>query len=284
MAGGRTLAHRHRCYKPAVSSPVPATSPVIALAGVSFGYGSHLVLDDASVAIEPGRLVCVVGANGAGKSTLLKIMAGLLAPRRGTVRCFDRDPRARPRRHLARRLAYVPQSYSLAFPFTVSEVVLMGRYAHRGPGLLGLERDDDIAAAHAAMERCDIVALADRRFDAISGGEQRRALLAQAFCQRAEVILLDEPTASLDPAHAIALFTALARERDERGAAAVVVTHDLNLAARFADRLLLLDGARLVTDGAPVEVLRSEAAARAFSVKLHVDRLPGTDTPFVVPT
>jgi iron complex transport system ATP-binding protein len=210
-------------------------------------------------------------------------MAGLLAPGRGDVRCFGRDPRTTARRALARRLAYVPQSYSLAFPFTVSEVVLMGRYAHRGPGLLGLERDDDVAAAHAAMQRCDILGLADRRFDAISGGEQRRALLAQAFCQRAEVILLDEPTASLDPAHAIALFTALARERDQRGAAAVVVTHDLNLAARFGDRLLLLDGAHLIADGPPAEILASDEAARAFAVALHVGRLPGTDTPFVVP-
>jgi iron complex transport system ATP-binding protein len=260
---------------------------VIALSGVTFGYGSVPVLDDVTLAIEPGRIACVVGANGAGKTTLLKLMAGLLAPGRGRgrgdVRCFGRDPRATPRRALATRLAYVPQSYSLAFPFTVSEVVLMGRYAHRGPGLLGLERDDDVAAAQAAMQRCDILGLADRRFDAISGGEQRRALLAQAFCQRVEVILLDEPTASLDPAHAIALFAALARERDERGAAAVVVTHDLNLAARFGDRLLLLDGARLVADGPPAEVLASDEAAAAFAVGLHVGRLPGTDTPFVVP-
>jgi iron complex transport system ATP-binding protein len=256
---------------------------VIALSGVTFGYGSVSVLDDVTLSIEPGRIACVVGANGAGKTTLLKLMAGLLAPGRGDVRCFGRDPRATARRALATRLAYVPQSYSLAFPFTVSEVVLMGRYAHRGPGLLGLERDDDVAVAHAAMQRCDILRLADRRFDAISGGEQRRALLAQAFCQRVEVILLDEPTASLDPAHAIALFTALARERDERGAAAVVVTHDLNLAARFGDRLLLLDGASLVADGPPAEILASDAAARAFAVGLHVGRLPGTDTPFVVP-
>ena len=258
-------------------------APEIALSGVTFGYGSVSVLDQVSLTIEPGRIACVVGANGAGKTTLLKLMAGLLAPDRGDVRCFGRDPRVTARRALARRLAYVPQSYSLAFPFTVSEVVLMGRYAHRGPGLLGLERDDDVAAAHAAMERCDILGLADRRFDAISGGEQRRALLAQAFCQRAEVILLDEPTASLDPAHAIALFTALARERDQRGAAAVVVTHDLNLAARFGDRLLLLDGAHLIADGPPAEILASDEAARAFAVALHVGRLPGTDTPFVVP-
>jgi iron complex transport system ATP-binding protein len=269
-----------------VSHPRSAPAePVITLSGVTFGYGRAPILDDLSLTIAPGRVTCVVGANGAGKTTLLKLMAGLLAPARGQVRCFGRDPRATPRRHLARRLAYVPQSYSLAFPFTASEVVLMGRYAHRGPGLLGLERDDDIAEARAAMERCDVLGLADRRFDAISGGEQRRVLLAQAFCQRAEVILLDEPTASLDPAHAIALFTALARERDARGAAAVVVTHDLNLAARFADRLLLLDDrARLAADGPPAEVLASDAAAAAFAVGLHVGRLPGTDTPFVVPT
>lgn len=250
---------------------------------VAFGYGPENTLTALSVAIEPAALTCVVGANGAGKSTLLKLMAGLLAPRQGTVRCFGRDPRRGKRRQLARRLSYLPQQYVLAFPFTVAEVVLMGRYALRGPGLLGLERGDDLDAATAAMERCQVAHLADRRFDTVSGGEQRRALLAQAFCQRAEVILLDEPTAALDPAHAIAVFEALVSERDRRGACAIAVTHDLNLAARFADRVLLLDGARLSADGPPAEVLASPAAAEAFSVAMHVGTLPGSQTRFVVP-
>jgi len=157
--------------------------------------------------------------------------------------------------------------------------VLMGRYPH---ARFGLERDEDVAAADAAMRRCDVQALADRRFDELSGGEQRRVLLAQAFCQGAELILLDEPTASLDPAHALALFGALAAERDRRGATALVVTHDLNLAARAADRLVLLHRGQVLADGKPVEVLSSRAATEAFAVPMHVGALPG-GAPFAVP-
>ncbi len=256
---------------------------MIRLDGVGFSYGAHCVLDGVSATIERGELVCLVGVNGAGKSTLLQLIAGLLRPGAGRVRCAGLDPAAAPRRQVARHIALVPQSYQLAFPFTVGEVVLMGRYAHAPRGLLGLERPADVNAADRAMRRCDVRELADRRFDAISGGERRRALLAQAFCQETELILLDEPTSSLDPAHAITFFEALRAQTHQQGATALVVTHDLNLAARFADRVLVLDGERLAADGTPAEVLASPAAAAAFGVTLHVGTLPGSGARFVVP-
>jgi iron complex transport system ATP-binding protein len=256
---------------------------VIALDQVGFAYGPGApVLDGIDLAIGGGELVCLVGPNGAGKTTLLRLCGGLVAPSRGQLRVLGCDPAREPRRRLARRLSYTPQNYRLAFPYRVSEVVLMGRYAHRGSPF-GLERKADLTAAEDAMERCDVRGLAGRRFDELSGGEQRRVLLAQAFCQGAELLLLDEPTASLDPAHALALFAALAGERDRRGATALVVTHDLNLAARTADRLVLLDGGRVAADGPPVEVLRSPATAEAFAVAMHVGTLPGSGAPFAVP-
>jgi iron complex transport system ATP-binding protein len=132
------------------------------------------------------------------------------------------------------------------------------------------------------MRRCDVEGLAGRRFDALSGGERRRALLAQAFCQAADLILLDEPTAALDPAHALAVFRILEEEKAARGAAALIVTHDLNLAGRFADRLVLLDGGRVAAEGPPAAVLAAEATARAFAVTLHVGAL-ADGTPYVVP-
>jgi len=211
---------------------------------------------------------------------MLRAIAGLLAPSAGRVRVFELDPAKTPRRALARRLAYLPQKYELAFPFTVGEIVLMGRYARRRG--IGLERPEDLAAARAAMDRCDVTALEERRFDQISGGEQRRALLAQALCQAAELLLLDEPTAALDPAHARTLFTTLAAER-ERGAAAVVVTHDLNAAVRWADRVIVLADGRVAASGPPAEVLASEAASRAFALDIHVGALP-SGTRFAVPT
>ncbi|HTM21386.1 MAG TPA: ABC transporter ATP-binding protein, partial [Kofleriaceae bacterium] len=240
------------------------------------------VVDAVDLTVGAGELCAVVGPNGAGKTTLLRLAAGLLAPAAGRVRIGGDDPALAPRRALARRLAFLPQSYRLAFPFTVTEVVLMGRYAHRGPGLLGLERADDVAAAAAALERCQVRDLADRRFDQLSGGEQRRVLLAQAFCQAVEVLLLDEPTASLDPAHAIAVLEAV-RGETARGAAALLVTHDLVLAARTASRVIVLEAGRVRADGPPAQVLASPEAARAFGVPLHVGTLPDGTTPFVVP-
>lgn len=252
---------------------------MIQLADVAFAFTGQPVLDGIDLSIAAGRITCLVGPNGAGKTTLLRLIAGLLAPSRGQLRVFGVDPAREPRRRLARRLSYLPQTYRLVFPYRVGEVVLMGRYPHSP---FGLERDEDVAAARAAMSRCDVLALADRRFDELSGGEQRRVLLAQAFCQESELILLDEPTASLDPAHALALFAALAAERDRRAATSLVVTHDLNLAARAADRLVLLHRGRVVADGPPVEVLASPAATEAFAVPLHVGTLPG-GAPFAVP-
>jgi len=250
---------------------------------VDFGYGGPPVLRAVSLEVDPREVVCIVGPNGVGKTTLLRLIAGLLAPQGGSVRCFGNDPLLQRRADLARRLSYLPQDYRLTFPFTVAEVVLMGRYPHRAPGLLALETQDDLDRADAAMRRCDVLELANRRFDEISGGERRRALLAQAFCQETDLVLLDEPTSSLDPAHAITVFEALCAETRDRDASALVVTHDLNLAARFSDRLVVLHGAEVVIAGPPTDVLRAPETAAAFSCDLHVGTLPGTDTPFVVP-
>lgn len=245
---------------------------MITLGDATCGYGATPVVRGASLAVARGELVALIGPNGAGKTTVARLAAGLLRPSSGTVRVDGRDPATAPRRALARTLAYLPQRYELAFPFTALEVVLMGRYARqRGPGL---DSAEDEAAARAALGRCDVADLADRRFDALSGGERRRVVLAQALCQGADAIVLDEPTAALDPAHALAVARALAEERD-RGAAVLIVTHDLDLAARFADRIVALAAGRVIADGPPADVLGDAAVAAAFGVTLHVGALPG---------
>ena len=196
------------------------------------------------------------------------------------MRCFGVDPAAADRRAVAANLAYLPQQYSLAFPFRVEDVVLLGRYAQqRG---LGLASAEDLAAAHAAMTTCDVAELADRRFDELSGGEARRVLIAQAMCQGARCLLLDEPTSGLDPAHARNVFKRL-RERCETGSAAVVVTHDLDLALRYGDAMWLVSGGVLAAKGAPAAVLASAATREAFQLEIHVGALP-SGQPFAVPT
>jgi len=251
----------------------------IALQDVTIALGERDIVRDVSVEVGPGELVVIIGPNGAGKTTLLRAIAGLVTPRAGALRVLDHAPAQVGRRVLARDLAYLPQQYELAFPFAVEEVVLLGRFARqRG---LGLASDEDLAAARAAMEASDVAHLAERRFDELSGGEARRVIIAQALCQGARCLLLDEPTAGLDPAHARSVFEVL-RAHCERGRTAVVVTHDLDLALRYGDAMWLVAGGGIAARGTPAEVLAADATREAFGVGIHVGTLP-SGAPFAVP-
>ncbi|HTR53476.1 MAG TPA: ABC transporter ATP-binding protein [Kofleriaceae bacterium] len=249
------------------------------LAEVDVELGGRAVVRGASAQVAAGELVVIVGPNGAGKTTLLRALAGLVAPAAGTVRAFGNDPARAPRRVVAKDLAYLPQHVELAFPFAVEEVVLLGRYAHqRG---LGLASAADLEAARTAMRACDVEHVASRPFDELSGGEARRALLAQAMCQGARSLLLDEPTAGLDPAHARAVFE-MVRARCDAGNAAVIVTHDLDLALRHGGAMWLVAGGRIAARGAPADVLGSAATRAAFDLEIHVGALP-SGARFAVP-
>jgi len=253
--------------------------PHLELHGVSIALGRRDVVREVTAQVVPGELVVVVGPNGAGKTTLLRAVGGLVAPRAGTIRVLGRDPLRAPRREIARELAYLPQHYELAFPFAVEEVVLLGRHA-RQKGL-GLADADDLAAARQAMAACGVAQLASRRFDELSGGEARRVIVAQALCQGARCLLLDEPTAGLDPAHARAIFE-LIRAQCAAGAAAIAVTHDLDLALRHGGTMWLVDGGRIAARGAPAEVLAEAATEAAFGLPIHVGTLP-SGARFAVP-
>nr|HEX4315537.1 ABC transporter ATP-binding protein [Kofleriaceae bacterium] len=250
------------------------------LAAVDVVLGKRAVLRGVTAAVAAGELVAVVGPNGAGKTTLARASAGLIGVAAGAVACFGVDPAKGVRRQIARDLAYLPQHYELAFPFSVLDVVLLGRFAQqRG---LAIASDADLAAATAAMAACDVADLGARPFDELSGGEARRVLLAQALCQGARLLVLDEPTAGLDPAHARSVMAAV-RARCAGGAvAAVVVTHDLDLALRHATRMWLVADGRLAADGPPREVLAADATRAAFGLAIHVGELPGGE-PFAVP-
>jgi iron complex transport system ATP-binding protein len=249
------------------------------LEGVAVALGGRDVVRDVTAEVAPGELVVIVGPNGAGKTTLLRAIAGLLEPRAGTIRVRGHDPMRAPRRVIARELAYLPQHYELAFPFAVEEVVLLGRYARqRG---IGLPDDDDLAAAREAMAACDVAQLATRRFDELSGGEARRVIVAQALCQGARCLLLDEPTAGLDPAHARAIF-AMLRAQCDAGAAAIAVTHDLDLALRHGGAMWLVAEGRLAARGAPADVLAAADTRAAFGLPIHVGTLP-SGAGFAVP-
>jgi iron complex transport system ATP-binding protein len=228
--------------------------------GLTFAYGAAPVLRDVTLAIEPAQLTAVVGPNGAGKSTLMAVLAGLQSRYTGSCRFDGREIREWNKRELARRAAFVPQSLRLEFPFTAEQVVFMGRtpYCH---GLFESPRDRD--AVRRAMELTDSQAFAERPFRELSGGERQRVALASALAQEPEALLLDEPTTYLDLKHQIHLYRLL-RDLARAGRMVVAITHDLNLAAAYADRIIALTDGQIAADGRPEDVVTEAAVARVF--------------------
>jgi iron complex transport system ATP-binding protein len=243
------------------------TEPVLAFEDVRFGYGRAPILDGFGLAVSRGQMVGVIGPNGAGKSTVVRLALGLLGPLAGRVRVMGRDVRATPRRAFARLVGAVTQEDVFDFPFTALEVVLMGRIARLGP--LGFEQPADVEAARRAMAETGVEALADRPLDELSGGERKRVLLARALAQEPELLILDEPAAALDIHHQIAIFDLL-RERHRRGITVIVVVHDLNLAAAYCDRVVLLRAGQPALDGSVEEILTYRRIKEAFGVEVYV--------------
>ena len=225
-------------------------------------YGTADVLHGVELRLDPPLLTAVVGPNGAGKSTLLGIMAGLREGYAGECLFDGTEVRAWNRREYARRVSFVPQATRIEFPFTAEEVVLMGRAPHAA-GLF--ESEKDRLAARDAMELTGTLPLRGRDFRSLSGGEQQRIILAAALAQAPEALLLDEPTTFLDIHHQVALYRVL-RTLCERGVLVVAVTHDLNLAAAYAQRVIMLSGGEVVADGPPEEAFQSERLRAVFDV------------------
>jgi iron complex transport system ATP-binding protein len=247
---------------------------------VSFGYEGRPVVEHLGFGVRAGELVGVIGPNGAGKSTVVRLALGLVRPSSGRI-FLDGQPIERlGRRAFAKKVAAVMQEEALEFPFTVLEVVLMGRTAHLGP--LGFERAEDLAAAREAMAETGVESLGARPLDALSGGERKRVLLARAFAQRPELIILDEPAAALDIHHQIAIFDLLADKR-HNGVAVMVVVHDLNLAAAYCDRLLLLQSGAPAVLGTVEEILTYRRVREVFGVEVYVGVNELTGARFLLP-
>ena len=242
-------------------------------------YNATEVLKGVSARIAQGEFFVIIGPNGAGKTSLLKVMAGLSPLQAGDVLIHGRSVRSYTSKKLARVMAMVPQHVNVDFPFTVAETVLMGRYPHMG--LLAVEGKQDLEQARLAMEFTEVSHLADRRLGQLSGGELQRVIIARALCQQPEVLLLDEPTAALDPAHQLRIMDLMARFREMQQVTVVMVSHDLNLAATYADRLMLLQDGRVVKVGTPAEVLTREILTQSYGCRLDVDQHPLLGTPRV---
>jgi iron complex transport system ATP-binding protein len=245
----------------------------LALETVSVTLGGARVVDRLSTEVADGEWVALIGPNGAGKTSALRAVAGLV-PYDGSVHVLSDDARSLARKHLARRVALVPQVPLIPGDITVREYVRLGRTPHLG--YLGSERRVDHAAVDRALDQLDLVAFAERRLDTLSGGERQRATLARALAQDAPILLLDEPTAALDMGRQQQVLELVDGLRASRGLTVLSTMHDLTLAGQYADRLLLLDGGRLVASGSADEVLTRALITEHYGAEVEVVDAPGS--------
>lgn len=243
-------------------------------------YGPCPVLSDFSLALERGDLLAVVGPNGSGKSTLVKAISNTLPPAGGRILLGGRDVKGMPARELAREVAVVAQETGIDFDFTVEEVVLMGRLPHlarfRG------ESPADHAAVRRAMEETNTLHLKDRLVTRLSGGERQRVVVARALAQGPGLLILDEPTAHLDIAHQVELLDLTRRLNREQGLTVLAVLHDLNLAAQYASRILMIKEGRRFAEGAPAEVVTEANVAAVYGSRVRVMPHPEEGSPHVI--
>jgi iron complex transport system ATP-binding protein len=245
------------------------------------GYTSVPVLRGVSFEVAPGELLAVVGPNGSGKSTLLRVLGGTMRPWQGSVELHGRPLQELQRRAIAREIATVAQENTVAFRFTVLEIVLMGRAPHLGA--FRFENRHDLEIAKAALERFDLLPLAHRHIEELSGGERKRVFLARALTQQPRVMLLDEPTAFLDLKHVVGIFSRFRELASARGLAVVATLHDLNAAAAYADRVLLLKAGEVVGYGTPSEVLTESNLRSVYETEIYVGKNPVTGQLTILP-
>jgi len=245
---------------------------ILDINNISLIYRNISVIKNISFKVKMGEFFVIIGPNGAGKTSLLKIIAGLVKFDQGQVNINGRNIKSYTRRNLSQILAIVPQQIEIGFPFSVEETVIMGRTPHLG--ILGMEGQNDYDIAREAMEFTETAHLAERKLHQLSGGELQRVIIARAICQQPEIILLDEPTTGLDPAHQLKIMDLMEKFRKERGTTIIMVSHDLNLASMYGDRLLLLKGGRVVKTGESRSVLERELLESSYGCSIQVDESP----------
>jgi iron complex transport system ATP-binding protein len=253
--------------------------PALAVENISYAFGTQSVLKQLSFSVQQSDVFIIIGPNGAGKTTLIKLMVGILKIQTGQIEILQAPLGRYTQKRLAKVSAYVPQGLPVGFPFTVEETVLLGRAPHQK--VLGLASQNDLDIAQHAMAFTEVAHLARRKLDQLSGGEQQRVLIARALCQQPQVILLDEPTASLDLSHQIRIMDLMEKLKTERGVTVIMVSHDVNLAAMYGDQLLLLKAGEIVCMGAPHAVLNFKTLEDTYGCKLLVDISPLGDLPRV---
>jgi iron complex transport system ATP-binding protein len=251
----------------------------IAVSQVSAAYNDNRVVNRLSFEVEPMDFFVIIGPNGSGKTTLLKLMARLQHPVEGRIEVFGKLLSKYSRKSLSKKIAYVPQLSECEFPFTVREVISMGRACRQG--ILGIDNGRDAKVVEEAMVFTGVDRFSDRRVHQLSGGERQRVFISRAIAQEPEIMLLDEPTAALDLAHQIKVMDLMEQLQKEKSMTIVMVSHDLNLASLYGKTLLLVNGGKLVSVGSPDQVLNFETLEEAYGCTLLVDKSALGDFPRV---
>jgi len=253
----------------------------LAVENVSLGYADRLVVDALDLTVPPGQVTAIVGANACGKSTLLRALSRLLAPREGRVVLDGKDLHRLPSKEVARTLGLLPQSPVAPEGIAVADLVARGRHPYFG--FLSRWTAEDDAAVAEALTLTDTLDLADRSVDELSGGQRQRVWIAMALAQQTEILLLDEPTTFLDVSHQVDVLDLLTDLNRERGTTIVMVLHELNLAARYADHLVALDAGRVHAAGRPAEIMTPAMVEQVFGMRSQVVPDPVSGRPMVVP-
>ena len=250
---------------------------------LTISYDHRVAVADLTLSLKAGEITAIIGPNGAGKSTLLRALNGQISKSSGVI-LLDGQPLERlNRRTISRQIAVVAQEAELRFPVTVLEFVLGGRFAWATHSGWGWETEQDLKVADSVLQETELTELSARLMNELSGGERQRALMARALATEAPILLLDEPTANLDLSHQGTLLTLVRRRCDRHNAAALVITHDINLAAQIADNIILMKQGKAVHSGTPEEVLKAEILQEVFEVRVLVDAHPISGGPRVTP-
>ena len=265
------------------SSPPSKQNRMLEATNISINYDSRVAVNGVSLRVEPGQTIAILGPNGAGKSTLLRALNGGVTPVNGEVLLDGRPVRTYARRVLARHIAVVAQEADLRFPVTVFEFVLGGRYAWANTAAWGWEGEHDVAIARRSIDETELAGFESRLMNELSGGERQRAVLARALATEAKILLLDEPTANLDLAHQATMLRLIKARCEKEDTAAVVVTHEVNLAAEFSNQVVLMKAGRLVATGVPRDVLTEELLHEVFGLQVIVDAHPVSSAPRITP-
>ncbi len=253
----------------------------VELENIIFGYDKERILNDISIDIQSQKFTTIIGPNGSGKSTLLKVISSLISPDNGIVRLDGIDIKNMSQLDIARKVAVVPQENNIEYRFTVQDIVMMGRYPHLGR--FQTESIRDYKLVGNALEMTNTIHLKDRYINELSGGEKQRVIIARALAQQPKIILLDEPTSYLDIQHQVEILELLENLNKEEGLTVIAILHDINLAARFSNNMILLKDGTVIGEGNPREVITLENLKNAYEIDMIISKNPYSNSPYVIP-